>query len=178
MKTCSTCHQVKDLDSFNKDRSRKDGHTHRCRDCDRKRGRRYDAANADMRRAKAKVYREENPDKVRAAGKRYYANNPEKESERKRKYREANQDKVRHWSHRRRAKKACTVPQRWRKDDSVSTAHCYWCGSEDVVEVDHVMPIALGGPPEPYNEVMVCRSCNGKKHHKHPLVWVASFFEL
>ena len=36
MKICSHCKQEKDIEDFVKDRSSKDGHNHRCRDCTKK----------------------------------------------------------------------------------------------------------------------------------------------
>jgi hypothetical protein len=66
---------------------------------------------------------------------------------------------------------------------------CYWCGVETFVDVDkqhpqrreleHVMPICLGGATDPANEVWACRECNrgeGGKHKQHPLVWIAGMF--
>lgn len=80
--------------------------------------------------------------------------------------------------HRRRARKAFAVPQRW-----ITSAHdadrCYWGGCELTDEnrvVDHVMPIALGGPHDPTNTVPSCWDCNHEKRHKHPLVWLALQF--
>ena len=60
----------------------------------------------------------------------------------------------------------------------VSEAACYWCGVEGVeMHVDHLMPVALGGPGAAYNLHNACVSCNRAKSAKHPLVWIASLFE-
>lgn len=38
-------------------------------------------------------------------------------------------------------------------------------------EVDHVMPVKLGGSNLPENLQLLCRPCNRKKHAKHPEEW-------
>lgn len=56
---------------------------------------------------------------------------------------------------------------------------CYLCGeamgADDVLEVDHVVPIALGGDSERANLALVHRACNRRKadHHPSRLTWVA-----
>jgi hypothetical protein len=35
------------------------------------------------------------------------------------------------------------------------------------------MPIKLGGPAVPSNEVLTCHACNLRKGATHPLVWLA-----
>lgn len=80
--------------------------------------------------------------------------------------------------HRRRARKAFAVPQRWVVSEH-DADRCYWGGCELTDEnrvVDHVMPIALGGPHDPTNTVPSCWDCNHEKRHKHPLVWLALQF--
>ena len=78
---------------------------------------------------------------------------------------------------RRRARKACAVPQRWIRRTDHDESLCYWCGSVDVVHVDHAHPISLGGPAVPSNEVPSCAPCNLSKKAKHPLVWLAELME-
>lgn len=85
---------------------------------------------------------------------------------------------VRSSSHRRRAQIGFAVPQRWRKSESPEHL-CYWCGcdlAETVSHIEHLMPIHLGGPAEPHNEVPACQACNLAKSKKHPLVWLAEQF--
>ena len=79
---------------------------------------------------------------------------------------------------RRRARKAFAVPQRWVKRDDVPEESCYWCGADcsEIWEIEHLMPISLGGPADPSNEHRSCVDCNrgvGGKFDKHPLVWIA-----
>jgi 5-methylcytosine-specific restriction endonuclease McrA len=55
---------------------------------------------------------------------------------------------------------------------------CVYCKADLVsdgmkYEIDHIMPIALGGLHEDSNLQLLCRSCNRRKHAKHPDVFAA-----
>jgi hypothetical protein len=49
-KQCSNCGEVKPLELFSKNRTRTDGHSHACKDCERVRLRKYDARKARYKR--------------------------------------------------------------------------------------------------------------------------------
>lgn len=48
---------------------------------------------------------------------------------------------------------------------------CVYCGIAAAKEVDHIFPIKLGGCDDLLNLVICCKSCNSRKHAKHPLQW-------
>ena len=144
---------------------------------DRCRSAAYYAANRAEVRASHAAYRAANPEKVRASKAAYRAANPEKVRAKVAKYHAANPEKMRARKRRRRARKACAVPQRWVRRLEHDDALCYWCGCADVEHVDHVHPISLGGPAVPSNEVPSCAPCNLRKNNKHPLVWLAELME-
>jgi len=50
---------------------------------------------------------------------------------------------------------------------------CANCGVsiDSYYEVDHIMPLYLGGSNWPNNLQCLCRSCNARKHAKHPIDW-------
>jgi len=83
--------------------------------------------------------------------------------------------------HRRRARKACAVPQRWIVDHSLGDPlACWWCGRGLLgakVTIEHVMPIELKGPTVPSNLVSACSTCNSRKQETHPLVWIAELVD-
>ena len=137
----------------------------------------YYRANALRYVERARAYRKANPDKWAEYQRAYRDANRDEVNERVRRYKKANLLKGREWEHRRRARQACSVPQRWQVHDVLPFC-CYWCGSNlraygATSHVDHVMPISLGGPAVPSNEVMTCATCNLRKSAKHPLVWIA-----
>lgn len=53
---------------------------------------------------------------------------------------------------------------------SAMCAYCE-CDISKAFEIDHVMPISLGGMNTADNLVLACRPCNRKKHNKHPDDW-------
>ena len=63
----------------------------------------------------------------------------------------------------------------WDRDDG----HCYWCRDRiDLAagfEIDHYMPVALGGTDDLWNLVISCRPCNRTKVDLHPRVAIFMF---
>jgi len=53
LKRCGECGEVRDVEEFSRDRSRRDGRMVRCRDCDNARARRYYEANRERKLAAA-----------------------------------------------------------------------------------------------------------------------------
>lgn len=49
---------------------------------------------------------------------------------------------------------------------------CYYCGSESHLVVDHLIPRIRGGPDEPDNLIIACKSCNSSKGGKDMLEWM------
>lgn len=100
-KRCSGCGVVKSVESFSRDRSKKDGLQSRCKACNgryhaenreakRDYDRRYREGNREARRDYSRRYQEENREAVR----RYREENREEISERNRRYREENREAV------------------------------------------------------------------------------------
>lgn len=55
-KQCTVCKEIKSLDKFNKDSTRKDGHSYICKECNSKRGKKYYMSNLDDVRKKHNEY--------------------------------------------------------------------------------------------------------------------------
>ena len=54
---------------------------------------------------------------------------------------------------------------------------CVWCSrplelGDRLLTFEHVVPRLKGGPAWIENEVAACRSCNRRRGHKSPLVWL------
>jgi 5-methylcytosine-specific restriction endonuclease McrA len=94
-KQCTKCGEIRPLDAFPRDKSKKDGHHGCCKICKSQTGRAWRVANADVKRAIDKAYREANIDKVRQRQKAWRTANTDKIRERNHAYQEANKDKLR-----------------------------------------------------------------------------------
>jgi len=49
---------------------------------------------------------------------------------------------------------------------------CYYCGSNDNLAVDHLIPRIKGGADEADNLIWACRSCNSSKQGRDMLEWM------
>lgn len=191
-KTCTKCGECKPLDGYYKDKRARDGLYSACKECSRTssavwktanrervlaKGRAYYSANYGQRVAASRKWKSANRERDRENNRAWRDANTERARENSRAWAAANPDRIRAAAHRRRAKKACAVPQRWTVDSSLSDPlACWWCGRGLLgadSHVDHVLPIALGGPADQANEVPACSGCNTRKGAKHPLVWIA-----
>lgn len=173
MKVCYKCGVEKALDEFNKRSKSKDGKQSSCRECKAACNAAWRAENKERKAAYTAAWYAENKERKDAYNAAWRAENKERRAATYAAWSAANPEKVRAIAHRRRARKSCAVTQRWVKRDDVAADVCYWCGSEDVAHLEHLMPIALGGPAAPENEHMACADCNLSKSDKHPLVWIA-----
>lgn len=130
------------------------------------RDRRYYAAHAD----KAKAYREANRERRAQQSSAWR----EKNMERLRAYRAAHIEDYRAAMRRYKARKRAATGSHTGDDIRAQYARqrgrCYYCGKRvrDKYDVDHVIPLALGGSDGPENLVVACVSCNRKKQARHP----------
>lgn len=191
-KRCRKCGVVKPLDDYNRNKNTRDGLQYHCRECTNETSRVWREENPERSREASRAWAENNRERSRANARAWARANPERRRENNRAWRGVNKERqrgnMRAWQqanpekchaaqHRRRARKACAVPQRWTVDHTLGDPlACWWCGRGllgATAHVDHVMPIRLGGPAETANEVMSCADCNHSKNAKHPLVWIA-----
>jgi 5-methylcytosine-specific restriction endonuclease McrA len=60
----------------------------------------------------------------------------------------------------------------WRKQIKESWNHqCAYCGSEENLTIDHVIPQSKGGADFTKNVVCCCQDCNQSKGHEHWKLW-------
>jgi 5-methylcytosine-specific restriction endonuclease McrA len=158
MKACTVCGEAKPLAEFSKDRSRADGHTHRCKLCDKAKASRWQKGNAEQMSETKRAWRERNAEQHRATKQARHA-------------RKRIEDRavIQAKNQRRRAAMRADMDH---FDVALSIAYrlailkdpCLYCGQvAEVMHTDHYVPVALGGTDRWHNLVRACQSCNAKK---------------
>lgn len=118
--------------------------------------------------AQKKAERHKNAEKYRASARARYAKNPEKK----------------HTERRNRQARRKGAPQRhsvadiaWLFDIQKGRCAHSWCRrslKKSGKEVDHIVPLALGGANDRSNLQLLCPDCNRTKGWKHPVVFAQS----
>ena len=144
--------------------------------------------NSDKRKENEKRYRQQ-PRRRRLgieATKRYIKTHPEKKAEWDRSYSETEHGRetrrraseryrrsergkeVRRISKaKRRNAEGSFTPEEWASVLENTNGFCACCGSDERIEIDHIMPISKGGKNTIDNVQPLCRSCNARKGAKH-----------
>lgn len=123
--------------------------------------------NREKLLAQTRRWQEANRDKVNAIARRWREAHPEETAAANRRFRENHPEAVRESSRIRRARKAAALTISFTREQladrmAVWGNQCWMCGGV-YEEVDHVIPIALGGPHCLSNLRPACRSCNASK---------------
>jgi len=184
IKTCTKCGETKELSLFYKDKNLRDGHMNLCKDCQKSYQKRiyqekraekleyqkkYAKKNADKIREYHKKWCQENAERKREAHKKYYQENKGRYREWHKKWKEENRDLARaidsNKRDRRRAlmKKNGTFRVTNKDAKKLYQKNCVFCGENENIEIDHVIPIAKGGVHGISNLQPLCHSCNSKK---------------
>lgn len=182
-KKCPSCKKIKPIREFFNDKSRKDGHAPRCKECHRKSVTKWQKNNAEkvetdrkkwrashreLDRRYAKQWAKEHQNQMRENNKNWRAANPDYG----RNWQQRNKDKVRNYQLTRRARIAgnggeMTVEE-WNAILDFYGHKCLCCGKSDVkMTIDHVIPIFHGGKHSADNVQPLCGPCNSRKKNKH-----------
>lgn len=62
--------------------------------------------------------------------------------------------------------KSTLTQDEWEHICKTYNYRCAYCGKKTKLEMDHVVPISLGGPTTKENILPACRSCNSSKNNK------------
>jgi 5-methylcytosine-specific restriction endonuclease McrA len=156
------------------------------REATKARAREWVLANPDRARARDKAWRKANKDRLRALARELYiakrderiaysavwaAANRERVREANRRWKRRNPEAVLAGVNRRRARKqtATVVPfTKTALDGRMSMFRGCWVCGGDASEIDHVKPLAAGGPHCLANLRPICSSCNLRKGARWP----------
>ncbi len=112
-KKCSKCGEVKLLECFSRDKTRKDGYMGWCKKCFVEAHKKYRAENAGKIKIADAKYRAENPEKVKVTRDKHYTKNREKIIAKTLEWRTKNPEKV----------KAKTLEWRTKNPEKVKAMH-------------------------------------------------------
>jgi hypothetical protein len=149
----------------------------RCKPCRKKYQAKYALENAEKARKKVAAWRAADPDRARESWARSYVLNAEKRRKSASVYRAANADRRRIWEQNREAKKrlggtlSVDLMERLFR---LQKGKCACCGEPlgANFNIDHIMPLALGGENTDNNIQLLRKLCNQRKHAKHPVAYM------
>jgi len=174
-KYCPTCETLRDIGEFDKDRSRGDGWRWQCRSCQKQHSQDHKAEIT----ARKKQYYQDNKAEIAARGKRYRKDNKQKISDRQKRYSQTEAGKAtsrKAWQKRRALKRGATVknfnPIKVLERDRYVCQNCGRKTRPDFNQwhplypnLDHIVPLSLGGDHSKANTQCLCRECNMTKHN-------------
>ena len=94
-KRCPDCGETKPISEWYKNKYNSDGYHGHCKECTRKRARKYAHAHNDIRRTWARQYREQNRDEINEYLRNWSKKNNEESKEIKKRYRESHREELR-----------------------------------------------------------------------------------
>lgn len=189
-KKCTACHQQLVLDEFSKAPVGKYGRQPKCKKCF---SNYYNENKKDILK-RVKEYNLKNKEKIAEYQKNYKTNNQDKLRNYKKEYYRKNRSKiikkVIDWSkehpnqyyqnqraaaHRRRARihknGNNTLTAQEIKDLFKQHPYCEYCGIEEALTLDHIIPISKGGQNCLENVTIACNKCNSSKNAS--LNWIS-----
>jgi HNH endonuclease len=141
----------------------------------------YYAKNSEKITAKAAAWRKANPDRRRETNAAWVKANPDKARQATAAWAKANPEARRIIRQNRRASElenggtiSRCLADLLMSEQGGRCAGCLCDLRETGHHLDHVMPLALGGPNTDENMQLLCPHCNKSKGGKHPLGWMAS----
>lgn len=174
MKTCKKCNEEKPLSEFHKDRKLKDGHSNKCKECAIARAKEHYQNNREDAIARQKAWSEANREKTREYSRRFYEKHSDRVKEQNRAYSLAwakkYPEKARMLVAKRRARLLAAGHENivgWLELLQFYSGVCAKCGGSENLQLDHIVPISLGGRHATYNFQILCRTCNSSKGNRN-----------
>jgi len=166
-KICVTCREERPLSEYHRNPNTSDGYYSSCRGCCSKYQKKYRARNRDKLRQSKKEYRERNREKVLARKRKYATEHRKQESARAIQWQKDNPKRVRMRSKLRQFRKRTNggevTKEQWLSLCKLFGYKCASCREKKKLEMDHIVPVAMGGLGDIMNLQPLCRSCNASK---------------
>lgn len=164
-KYCSVCREILPKELFSKDGS---DLSCRCKECQRKRYKKYYGEHREGILVKAKLH---SPERHRI----YYLSHKQEYKEYGKRRRENNPDLYRSYVQKRLALKrglpSTLTPQQWEQCKNHFNNHCAYCNSDKPLTQDHFIALSKFGEYSSRNIIPACGSCNPSKSNKPFSTW-------
>jgi hypothetical protein len=191
MKICNRCQITKDLSEFSKASKNSKYLRGYCKDCARNYAKEYYKRNMAIVKIYNKSYRQLNRQRLKEAHKKWHQDNWESAKEYAQNYRTQNKEKcntmTKTWRDKNKVKfsnllhkrnktlKANGVFEISAKDlKKLQVSNCFYCGQNENLSIDHIVPVSKGGRHSIGNLVRACQSCNSSKNNKFLYSWLVS----
>ena len=157
MKICKRCNGQFDISAFSKNKRNTDGFENWCKQCVKEKYSKWRNKNLEYDLKRKRDWRQ---------------NNLEYDKQRKAKWSAENLDKRRMSYHKRNIRLKENVFYISDKEiKRLLSSPCFYCGSLNHIQIDHVIPVSKGGRHSIGNIVPACRSCNASKCDKYLVAW-------
>jgi 5-methylcytosine-specific restriction endonuclease McrA len=172
-KTCSKCKQIKTFDEFTNHKSHADGKTSQCRTCIAKTKRQKYKNDLQKSKIANKANYVKHKEKRLVYAKTHRKPYDKQAAELGRKWRSENKELMAFYQRARRAKiKNNSIYYVSSKElKKLKNSPCFYCGNNDLIEIDHIIPIARGGSHGIGNLISACRGCNRSRQDKTIMEW-------
>lgn len=168
-KRCSKCKEWKSIDSFNKDKSRIDGHEYICSSCNH--------TTYPDRRLKFKMkqiglaFCSKCADWKNLSDVNRGCCITHRNEKNRIYYSTIGGDSIRSKVYARRRNTEPILPELRSKIMSFFKNRCAYCG-DHAETIDHIIPVSRNGNANPHNLVAACRKCNSSKKDKRIIEWL------
>jgi 5-methylcytosine-specific restriction endonuclease McrA len=172
-KTCSQCKQTKPHDEFGNHKGHSDGKASYCLICHRKARAAYRIRQKEaIKIQQADNYQRNREKRIKAAALNSNKN-IEKRKISSRKWQQNNKEYMAAYQRLRTARKRNNDSKTVTKKElqKLYQNNCFYCGSKNRIEIDHVIPLARGGRHAIGNLVAACKPCNASKQAKFIMEW-------
>lgn len=170
VKKCSKCGEQKPLTDYYEQATCKGGRRPDCKTCVCQREHEKRVADPEKFKAYEKARYARDKEKRKTKAREYYAANREAGKAVRRKHYAANRDTYLAYSAKRKAAKRAVehVPYTRTEIYERDGGHCRECHLElhnvpNGFDIDHIVPLSLGGVDTPANLQLMCRPCNRAK---------------